>query len=60
LYPTDEFAEKRCLMINLDWLENGKSKELATIVRKLADANTIATRSKLSALKPDRNRGRMR
>ena len=34
-------------------------EEFATILRKLPDANTISTRSKLAASRPDRDRGRM-
>lgn len=59
LYPTAEFAEKRWLMANLDWLENSQIEALATILRKPADGNTMPSRSKLTASGPDRNRGRM-
>jgi hypothetical protein len=63
LYPADEAAQKRGLMHQLDWLENGKIEKLAAALGKLADANTNPELVKIIRIEADYfhgNRNRMR
>ena len=63
LYPADEAAQKRWLMRQLNWLENGKIEKLVTALGKLADENTRAELIKAIRIEAeyfDSNRDRMR